>query len=119
MTVSIVEPVTPSSVALIEDVPVATPVARPARVGDGGDRGRGRRPGHLAGEVLGRVVGVGAGGRELLGFTVGDARVGRRHGDRLQAAALTVSTVEPVTPLERGADGGSARSPRPWPAPLR
>ena len=36
---------------------------------------------------------------ELLGRPLGDARVGRRHRDRLQgtAAVLTVSTVEPVT----------------------
>ncbi len=56
----------------------------------------GRGPGHLAGQVLGRVVGKGAGGGELLGRPVGDAGIGRRHRDRLQGGAVTVSTVEPV-----------------------
>ena len=97
VTVSTVEPVIPLSVALIVDVPVATPVASPA-AGDGGDRGRGRGPGHLAGQVLRRVVGVGAGGVNcwvvplamlgLAGVTAIDCRT----------AAVTVSTVEPVTP---------------------
>ena len=83
LTVSTVEPVMPPSVALMVDVPVATPVASPAAV-IGGHRGRRRRPGHLAGQVLRRVVGEGAGGGELLGLSLGDARVGRRHRDRLQ-----------------------------------
>ena len=32
---------------------------------------------------------------------------------------MTVSTVEPVMPLEAGGDRGRARAPRRWPAPRR
>ena len=46
VTVSTVEPVTPSDVAVIVDGPVATPVARPAAVIVATD-GRGRSPRHL------------------------------------------------------------------------
>ena len=81
--------VTPPRVAVIFVVPVASDWARPAAA-DAGDGGRGRRPGHLRRQVGGRPVGVGAGGRELLRKTLGDGRVGRNHGDRGQAAAVTV-----------------------------
>ena len=66
MTVSTVEPLTPPSVALIVEVPVARPVASPAAVMVA-TAWRGRGPGHLAGQVLRRAVGEGAGGGERLG----------------------------------------------------
>ena len=74
-TVSTVWPVTPPKVALIVEVPVANPLASPSAVIVATDGVR-RHPGHLAGQVLGRAVGEGAGGGERLGReSLGDAGV--------------------------------------------
>ena len=80
-------------------VPVATR-GRQTRAGvDRRDRGRRRRPGHLAGEVLRRAVGVGAGRRELL-RSAPWRRSGWPASPRSTAGPrrVTVSTVEPLTP---------------------
>ena len=80
------------------DVPVPTRRGQ-AGGGDGGDRRGGRGPGHLAGQVLRRAVGVGAGGGELL-RSVPLATLGLAGVTAIdcRAAAVTVSTVEPVMP---------------------
>ena len=86
-TVSFVEPVTPSNVALIDDVPipsawatpidpdvfeiVAVPVFR-------------RGPRHLVREVCRRVVRERTRRGELLGFPLGNARIGRRDCERFK-----------------------------------
>ena len=84
VTVSTVEPVTPPSVALIVDVPVATPVARPAAVivatagvADAQVTWLVRFCVELSEKVPVAV--------NCCGLPLGDARVGRRHRDRLQA----------------------------------
>src|SRR5262249_26971408 len=50
-------------------------------VGDRGHRGRARRPGHLAGQILRRLIRVGAFGGERLDLSHGDAGIGRGDGD--------------------------------------
>ena len=93
------------------DVPGGRPVARPAAVMVATGV-VGRRPGHLAGQVLGGVVGEGAGGRELLGFPRWRAGVGRCDGDRLEDAVVTVRTVEPVMPSKAARIVDRARARR-------
>ena len=130
VTVSTVEPVTPPSVAVIVEVPVAS-AGRQAGGGDGGDRGRGRGPGHLAGQVLRRAVGEGAGGGELLGrsplATLGLAgvtaidckrrggdRQHRRAGDAAERGADRRRARATAGGQARGGDGGDRRA---WPRP--
>ena len=87
LTVSDVEPVTPSNVALIDEVPVASAGATPidpaafeiVAVAVFAEA-------HVTSlrEVFRRVVGKRASGRELLGFPLGKAGIGRRDCDRFQ-----------------------------------
>ena len=53
-------------------------------------------PGDGAGEVLMAAVGVGTGGGELLRRSLGDRRIGRRHGDRHQRGRRHGQPVEPL-----------------------
>ena len=90
--------VTPPSDAVMADMPVPTPVANPVALMVATRRRR--RPRHLARQILRRVVAEGAGRRELLRRPFDDARVGRRHRDRLQASPPSPSApFEPVTPF--------------------
>ena len=118
VTVSTVEPVMPPSVALIVDVPVATPVARPGR-GDRGHRGRGRGPGHLAGQVLRRVVGEGAGGGELLGLPLATLGLAGVTAIDCRTAAADRQHRRAGDAVERGGDRrGARRHAGGQPAPL-
>ena len=79
------------------DVPVATAVARPVPAMVATEvvvRG----PGHLAGEVLGRSCRRRCRWRRTARSGPWEARVGRRERRWSSAAAVTVRTVEPVTP---------------------
>ena len=84
--------VIPPRAAVMVDVPVASVEAN---AGSGGRSSRPsvvrRRPGDLGGEVGGRAVGVGPGGRELLCEALGDRGVGRRHRDRGQRSGASPS----------------------------
>ena len=90
------------------------------RVGDGGDRSRGRRPRHLGGEVCGGAVGVGPCAVELLGQALGHTRVGRRQGDR-EASVADRERVVGTNVSQRRRDGrahGARVVARPWVPPL-
>ena len=112
VTVSTVEPLTPLSVALIVEVPGATPVARPAAVivATGGVAEAQVTWLVRFCVVLSVKVPVAV---NCCVAPLGDARVGRRHRDRLQGrGACTVSTVEPVNAVQRGGDGRRTRRHR-------
>ena len=68
------------SVAVMVTAPVATPVASPVEEMVAVACLR-RRPRDAVGQVLGAQVGVGPGGRELLGLARADGIHRRRHGD--------------------------------------
>ena len=87
VTVSVVLPEMLPLVAEIVVLPAAAELASPCEPPAlliVATRGVGGGPGHLRGEILRRAVGVGAGGGELLGQSIGDAGVGGGHRDRHQ-----------------------------------
>ena len=97
VTVSDVEPLIPSIVALMVAVPAATPVASPDELMAAAAVDEDDQCTRLVTSSVEWSEKV-RGGREWLRRTRGDARVGRGHRDRDQGAGLTVSTVVPLTP---------------------
>ena len=112
LTVSTVEPATPLSVTLIVDVPVATPVAKPCDLAESEIVAtEGVAETHVTWLVrfcveLSEYVPIAVNCWVPPLGTVGLA--GETAIDR-KTAALTVSTVEPATPLSAARDRGSAQ----------
>ena len=94
VTVSIVAPVMPLRLAVMEEVPVATAVASPVAemvATEGVAEAQVTWLVRFSVELSEKS----AGGGELLGGPDGDARAGRRHGDRLEGRGALSLTIHP------------------------